>query len=402
MPTIRIRHFAGEIPNIDGRQLPDDAAQIALNCLLTDGTLRPMPQWTEMQGNTYSIGEPSAGNIFNSYPGYFGMSFYGPPFGQANILLDDTGTVNTELGIYPGQMTPPSGSVSLVPGYLSQKAVNRLYAASSVGVYGNVVYETALTILPGLTPESVVYEGDIATLTLSGGNAAINLYRSTSDVTGGAGTNQAVTANWQLVAQLPGASGTYIDSGAAIADGFDTYLYRGSLVQPFSFIGMGEFESGYIWGITSDGQVAVADRFSWGYWPVENVYSLQNAPGNNGIQVTGFCAVGDALYIGTQLGVFSGVIKVTEEAQVVLGLYYIPDSPPCLPFTMVETPTGAMYTAAQGVVAVNGPQCEMVSRGVARGIAGHIPGGGEVLFVDTGNAVYHNGRYYGIANQPQG
>jgi hypothetical protein len=399
MPTIRIRRFAGEIPNIDGRQLPDDAAQIALNCLLTDGTLRPMPSWVQMAGNTYSIGEPAAGNLFNSYPGYFGMSFYGPPFGQANLYLDDTGTVSNN-GSYPSQMSPPSGSVSIVAGHLSQKAVNRIYAASSLGVYGNVAYESALTVLGGTSPQSVTYEGDIATIHLSGGVSAINLYRSTSDVTGGGGTNQAVTANWQLVAQLPAGSPTYIDSGAAIADGMDTYLYRGALVQPFSFIGMGEFESGYVWGITSDGNIAVSDRFSWGYWPVENIYSLQNAPGNNGIQVTGFCSVGDAFYVGTQLGIFSGVVKVTEDAQVVLGVYYIPDSPPCLPFTMVATPSGAMYTAAQGVVAVNGPQCEMVSRGVARGIAGHLPNGGEVLFTNTGNAIYHNGRYYGIANQP--
>ena len=398
MSSIVIKKFAALRPLDDSRQLTEQEAQIAHNCLLTDGSLRPMPQWAQMDVNTPGITVGRANTPYTLIPGAYGIVFNGAPFGQQTVYLDGGGY------LVPSASSAAAGTLTISPGGLSTKAVNRVYGVTSVAVFGGVAYESALTILSGSNPDGLMFEGDIADVTMTCTGDYGRIYRSTSDVTTGAGTSGVLTANWQLVVdQLPN-GGQYIDGGSAVQNSLDTYLYRGSLTQPFAAIAMGLLESGYVWIISADGQVALSDRFTWGIWPVENVYNLASTPGSSAIAVTGAVSVGDRLYIGTQLGCYWAEAKVTDDGRVVLPLLPVPQSYPCIANTMVASPDGAIYTSAQGVVSLSGNQASMLSRDLARGVAGNLPGGAQVLFNQINQAFYHNGRYYafGGGNQSAG
>lgn len=395
MSSIVIKKFAALRPLDDSRQLTEQEAQIAHNCLLTDGSLRPMPQWAQMGPTTDSITDGRANTPYTAVNGTCGIVFNGPPFGQQTIYLNGSGNVT------PTANSSASGSISITPGGLSTKAVNRVYGITSVTLFGGVTYESALTVLTGSNPDGLMFEGDIAHITASCTGAYARVYRSTSDVTTGAGTSGVLTANWQLVVdQLPN-GGLYIDGGSAVSNPLDTYIYRGPLSAPFSAQVMGLLESGYVWIVSADGQVALSDRFTWGIWPVENVYNLASAPGSSAIVVTGAVSVGDRLYIGTQLGCYWAEAKVTDAGGVVLPLLPIPKSYPCIPNSMAASPDGAIYTSAQGVVSVSGNQASMLSRDLARGVAGNLPGGAQVLFSQVNQAFYHNGRYYAFGGGVQ-
>lgn len=388
---IKIASFGGVQPNTDARLLPESGAQIAHNCLLDDGSLKAMPQWVVVGDGAFSVSDASASAQFIPYAGFCGQTFYGPPFGTVTIYLDSSGVLQ------PSVRSSGLGTTTVSPGGLSAKAVNRVYGVTSIVNVGGVDYESALTVVNGANPRQVMYEGDIATTVMTGDGTAMRLYRSTSDVTTGTGANGPTTANWQLVAQIAGQSSTYIDSGAAVADPFDTYLYRGPTQQPFPAFRMGVLGSGYVWLVSEDGQIALSDRFAWGYWPVENGYSLGNAMGNSGVKVTGTASVGDVLYIGTQDGAYACSAHVTEEGGVVLGIVAIPKAEPCLPDTMAATQSGAMYTSVQGIVGLDGERATLLSRSLARGVFGNDIDGTPLQFSAIGNAVYHHGRYYGVS-----
>lgn len=397
MSSIRITKFAGMRPAVDARQLDNSEAQIAHNCLLTDGSLRALPQWAQMGIEADSITNGRANTPYTAIPnGTYGIVFNGPPFGTQTIYLDGSGNIN------PNASSSATGSISLTPGQLSTKPVNRVYGVTSVRIVGGIAYESALTILTGSNPDGLMYEGDIANVSVSCTGQYARVYRSTSDVTTGAGTNGAVTANWQLVVdQLP-SGGQFIDGGSAVSNPFDTYLYRGSLTPPFSAAFMGLLESGFVWLASLDGQIALSRRFSWGYWPVENVYSLANAPASTGLRVTGAVSVGDRLYLGTQLGCYVAEGHVTDTGAMVLQPLPVPGSYACLPNSMVSTPDGAIYTCAQGVVLLSGNQAQLLTRDMARGTAGTLPAGaGDVVFSQVNQAFYHNGRYYAFGGGDQ-
>ena len=393
MSSIRIDRFAGMRPSIDPQLLNNSEAQIAHNCLLTDGSLRPLPQWVQMNNAVESIAPGHTNTPFVTFPGTCGIAFNGPPFGLQSIYLDNSGVLQPTISLSAG------GSVAITPQRLSQKPVNRTYGVTALKSIGGVMYESAITVIQVVSMLTLVYEGDLVTANVTGNGDLINLYRSTSDVTAGAATHGATIANWQLVAQLTGTVAQYIDGGSAIDNPMDTYLYRGPTTPPYAARFMGVLESGYVWIASPDGFVALSDRFAWGYWPVENRYSLGSQSGSPAIGIMGAASVGDRIYLGTQNGCYVGEAHVTDAGSVVLGITPIVGSYGCMPNTMVATPTGVIYTSAQGVVALSGNQARMLSRELARGSeAGKLPNGTPVLFNAADQAFYHNGRYYAFGN----
>jgi hypothetical protein len=395
MPGIHINKFAGTRHAVDARLLDNGEAQVAHNCLLTDGSLRPMPVWNNLTGFAGSLLPPNGSDLYDSVPGTFGLKFEGPPFGRTYVYVGTYGAVQPET------YSSATGTATYVRGNLSKKAVNRVYGVTSVLVLAGVGYESAMTILNDPSPVTLMYEGDIVTLNVSGTGTYINIYRTTSDVTAAGGTNGAVVANWQLVDQVTGQSGQYIDAGSAVSNPMDTYIYRGQTKPPFIVQRMGLLESGFVWIISATGRIALADRFSFGYWPVENHYDL-GAGTNTDIIVTGAVSVGDILYMGTQRGVFWAQLKVSDTGAPVLTILPILLAPPCLQNTMVATPSGAMYTNNNGVMLASGNEVRMMSRENASGVAGILDDGSTFEFSETTNAVYHNGKYYGIKALPVG
>jgi hypothetical protein len=259
-----------------------------------------------------------------------------------------------------------------------------------VKIVGNVEFEGPLTVLDGPDARTIMFEGDIATITIGGNGDKLRVYRTTSDVTTGGGTNGAVTANWQMVAEVRGSSMIYVDAGAATADSFDTYLYRGPQRPPFTAYSMGLLESGYVWVVGNGGSVALSDRHTYGHWPVENQYSL----GGSSLIVTGAVSLGDTLYIGTQQGAFAAAAHVTESGGVVLDVKPIVGAPACVSNTMVATPSGALYTSKNGVVALSGVSARMLTAELTRGVAALLPDGTALRFDQMTQAFYHDGRYY--------
>jgi len=395
MAGIHITRFGGMRPIEDARQLRASEAQVAHNCLLSDGSLRSIPAWVTLATGVNSVMPGHGNTLYTPCPGFSGLDFLGPPFGKQQVFVDGGGNLNPNLS-----GVSASGTLTVTASGLSKKAVNRVYGVTTVYNYGGVELESAMFVCAGSNAMGLMYEGDAARVVMSGTGSKVRLYRSTSDVTSGAGANGAVTANWQLVAEIEGSSGTYVDAGAAVANPFDAYVYRGSLKQPFTAHRMGLLESGWVWMVSDAGQVALSDRFSWVFWPVENVYSLGD-DGAGAILVTGACSVGDVLYIGTTEQIFVGTARATDTGGVVMQLLPIPSAEGCLPNTMVATPTGAVYTSISGVVAVNGNEARLLTRDIARGLIDVLPDGTELTFSMMRTAFYHHGAYYAFAEAQQ-
>lgn len=388
MSSIRIHRFAGTRPSVDARLLDNSEAQVAHNCLLEDGSLQAQAKWQVIGPATSSLCLGQANALYQPVPGYAGINFLGPPFGAVLIYLDDSGNIQ------PSVNGSASGAMSISRGFLSQKPVNRVYGVTSVKVIAGVAYESGLTLIDQTNPKDIIYEGDNITLSVQCTGQYARIYRSTSDVTTGTGTNGAVTANWQLVVdQMPNNS-VFVDGGSSTDNPFDTYLYRGPLLQPFAAFRMGLLESGYVWLLSENGQLAFSERHTWGIWPVEHVYTLGAGRASSALVITGVASVGDRLYVGTQQGAFFVEIHTTDDGKLVANPTPIAKAEPCLHDTMVATPSGAMYTSAQGVVALQGAEAVMLTKDIARGSAGKLPDGTEVLFSSMGAAIYHNGRYY--------
>lgn len=415
MPSIRITQFAGLVPELAARTIPATAAQIAHNCLLTDGTLRPQAKWVKVDGlntdlDTYirSIAYNPATHRPVMYTSYDAVTLGGAPF-ASNVTIGaqfSPPVVRHATGVgltYKAVDLLASGvvgSVSYARAYLSNKPVNRVYAVSRVRIIDGRVEEGPLACLIG-APDAIVYEGDTATLsiTVSGltdGATHVRIYRSITGLDTGQEISNDLDTGWYLISESPiiGSSVTYIDGGSVTTDPLDTY-YAGQFHPPIlEAKHFGLTETGWFTAVAANGDIAVSERFLHHAWPVEASAKIPE-------EVTDAAVHKDNLYIGTKAKPYIVALQPSEKGGVQVGGVPYDEPYECLPNSMAVSSSGVIYASAQGLIAL-GKEGQRV-------LTGSIANAGDILYKKTTEnfeftaaighttyGAYHFGFYYGF------
>lgn len=416
MPSIRITQFAGLVPEITGRNIPATSAQIAHNCLLTDGSLRPQARWVKLEEYTAAPGVTMASIAYDPqsdkawmYATYDPVTLDGAPFASgctiaANMSppvvrhVTGNGLTYVTTDLYAEGVT---GTVSYERAYLSNKPVNRVYACSRVRIKDGRVEEGPMVNYVIGDPTALVYEGDSATLnltitTLPDNATHIRLYRSISGLDTGEEIANQQDSDWHLIATLPIPAGgffQYVDGGSITTDPLDVF-YANHFHAPILLARhFALSESGWFVAVASGGDIAVSERYLHHAWPIENSFKIPET-------VTDAACCDDNMYIGTNRRPY--ILSMQQGEKGLQGaLTPFPEPYRCLPNTMTPTPSGVIYASNLGLIAL--------SREGQRILTASIANAGDELYsrvVDTQeyvasihttiHGVYHNGWYYGF------
>lgn len=415
MPSIRITQFAGLVPEITGRNIPATSAQVAHNCLLTDGSLRPQAKWVKLEEYTaapsvqmYSLAFDPQSDKAWMYGTYDPVTLDGPPFASgatiaANVSppvvrhVTGVGLTYQTVDLYADGIV---GTVAYERAYLSDKPVNRVYACSRVRVADGRIEEGPLAVVIG-DPTEIIYEGDTATLnltvtTLPDAATHIRVYRSISGLDTGQEVANQLDTDWYLIAQVPIPAGGFfqlIDGGSITTDPLDAY-YAGQFHPPILLARYFALsESGWFTAIANNGDIAISERYLHHAWPVENTLKIPET-------VNDVAASDDNVYLGTNRRPYILALQQGEKG-VQAAVTPFPEPYRCLPNTMTPAPSGAIYASNVGLVALGREGQRILTASIANAgdilYSREVDGETYVASIHTTNhGVYHNGWYYGF------
>jgi hypothetical protein len=435
MPSLRITRFGGINTEVAARLSGPSVAQTAHNCLLWDGTLRPLAQWQKIQGvdylaaraitlssdNKIVVPSPLLDTVFATglnYPANskIGLSFLPPNGVDPNIVY----TSDVVAGYVPVGLHRPvlSGSINYSREYRSDKPMNRLYAVSGVRHIGNYVQESVLTLIPNQSAQSILYEGDIANVSVTATTVgapydALRLYRTISGMDIGSSPQNDFDTEWHLIAELAGgASLSYADGGAGTNDPLDLFLGK-AFYPPYNieYAHLQYLNSGWLAAASTDGYIAISERYLYHAWPIEN---LVHIPGE---VLTDCKAQFDNLFIGTENRPYIVTVGTGEKLGAQINVTPYAENYKCLKNTMGTTASGAMYASPSGIVSLTRDGMKLISAGVSSGvrpiysiprIISYMEDGVTktkqlyypMRFEHTSYAAYHHGTYFGFCKVP--
>jgi hypothetical protein len=394
MPSIRLTKFGGINTEIAARNSGKEVAQIAHNCLLWDGSLRPLAQWRNLNVVGYDcrsvhIDTDDVTIKLNSLEDaafltsevfakstVVGLAADKFQSYQSNIgYTNDLNPANTAYEVsVPQPILSNASTVTYTPEYISKKAVNRLYAVSTLRYNGSGYEESPLTLIPNQSSQTVVYEGDLANIHIVLADARLHerskmrLYRSISAMDTASGIVNELDTEWFLVTELGtignGLTGTYdyFDGGSATSLSMDVHLAdRHNPPAPYTYTALTVAEGGWVAAATADGKIAVSERYQYHGWPSENYASIPET-------VTDLVAHYDTLYVGTKNRPYAVSLANGEALGLQMGVIPFTASYECLADTMDVTTNGAMYATNAGVISLSKQGMELVTSGVASGV----------------------------------
>jgi hypothetical protein len=434
MTCITINEFGGLNKQLSPRNMGRVQAQIAHNCLLTDGVLRPMPQWVPFKvlpEGTYNednwlYEDSRSGRLLAAIDFRNAVYITGAPFAD-NILVGVDGAghtlplgINTNVyvaqngdsinGLRPiGLPTPTFGdyitsvNLSYIPQYHSKKPVNRVIGITFCRLTASGLEESTIAVLPSQSPYEVMYEGDIIALALDldlsllalAKVTHVRLYRTISGLDTGEQVANELDTDWHLIATLGvSASISYNDGGAVTTDPMDLYLANHFYPLNFLAAHFGLSESGWFYAASTDGRIAMSERYLHHAWPTENKVRIPEA-------VIDVVESYDTLFVGTETRPYVIALGPGEGEQG-LQAAAIPGSErlPCLSRTMVAAPGGALYASPTGLVAASKSGLKVLTEGILNP--------GDTLYKNTDGDItsigrttlgaYYGGDYYGFCS----
>lgn len=443
MTGIHITQFAGITPELNAKLLDKTVAQIAHNCLLWDGSLRPMPQWQlfQVMGLVTDYGvifeDSKTNNIFEANEFTKGVYLNGRPFADKIVVgldiaesvthdyysnirfADKLNMVATSLPsglptptffnkVVNGQNVAPfisAWSVTYTPQLHSTKATNRVIGVTFCRKTINGFEESPIAVIPGQDPSAIIYEGDVAHISLTidtitppeWGITHIRLYRSVSGIDSGEKVGNELDTDWHLIDTVPYvANVVYNDGGAATSYPLDMYLAEHFYCPQFLVNHFGVTEGGWFYGASVDGRLMVSERYLHTAWPTENVYAIPE-------YVTDAVAHYDNIFIGTRTYPYVMALGPGEGTQgLQASLTPFPQRAACLPGTMVKAVSGAVYASPVGLVAVSKDGQKVITAGILNAgdvLYSHDIGDGtkdEIRIELTTLAAYWQGKYFGF------
>lgn len=451
MPGIHIRQFAGLMPELSARNRPQVSAQVAHNCLLRDGALRPMARWKKFRrltvgtSNSHIYENPLTRGIVNAYDYSEAAFLTGEPFAKNMVVGIDNAThsiagytsnIFQTIGIgdspsvssYPAGIPTPTftGASALISSYstsyvaelLSVKPVNRILGITFCRKIGGGMQEGPMAVIPGQAPFGIVFEGDTLQMSLGLNTALltqmgithIRIYRTISGLDSGEKAGNEMDTDWHLIDTLPVmANINYSDGGAATTDPMDVYLAQHFYQPRVKAQHFGLTEGGWFYSVTSNGLVNYSERYLHYAWPLENLQDIR-------CQVTAAVTHFDNIYIGTTLEPYVIALAPGEPPLgVQASATRFQGRLPCLGGTMVAAPGGALYASSVGLVALSRSGQKVITAGITNsddvlfrqtvaaveGPPAYSAYKDEIRFARTRKAVFHEGMYYGFVTSYQ-
>lgn len=442
MASIHLTTFAGLNTAVSPRLTKKEYAQIAHNCLLWDGAIRPMAKWVNLNisdTDKYSIdiAEDDATFVLSKmisarhmdsmvYPKgtIIGLMPFQIQGGQSNIGYQNYASpADTiyEVGVAPPEIST-SSTITYTAQHHSKKPVNRVYGVTSVRKTGDYIEESSISLIPNQSVKDTIYEGDLAlvNVTIVGGGfyerTSHRLYRSVSGMDTGHSVGNAFDTEWHLVAELhhdydkPGLSRNYKyhDAGSATVLPFDTLLssrFYPPRATTWRYITIAD--SGWIVAAQEGGEIAVSERNMVHAWPTENYFKVPSV-------ITGLVAHYDNVYIGTKDQPYIMTLSFNEHTALQASIQPFPANYECLSKTMVETNAGAMYATNAGLVSLTRDGAKLLTAGVASSLrplyhTQYVDDSGgtpvtqcvDINFKDTTYGAYLNGDYFGFCSVPR-
>lgn len=437
MPSLRIQEFGGVNTEIAARLSNSNVAQVAHNCLLWDGTLRPTAKWVSNQGalsNRYTLMFDGTRLVTKNLMQAVALTAPVYPKGTIIGLNPSIVDVNKSNICYQNAYTPIDQikevgvnapdisidtSISYTPQHFSTKPVNRMYAASIVRNNAGKLEESTLSLIPEQDPTAVIYEGDAVRITLRIADATVRensyvrLYRSISALETGGEIANTLDTDWYLlgelknyVAYLGGVDReyVYIDGGSPVSSPLDTYL-AAHFYPPriFTYSYLAATEGGWLAVATSNGNISISERYMTHAWPTENNIFIPDT-------ITGLVAHYDNIYVGTLHTPYIITVSVGEALHTQLDPKPFPEDYGCVPGSMVRSGGGVIYASAGGLVALSREGQQVITSQVANGIRPlyHMQYTAtdttqqctSLGFQDTTHAAYFRGTYFGFCRVP--
>jgi hypothetical protein len=434
MPSIRIKRFAGLLTELNPKELQNDYAQIAHNCLLWDGWLRPMPEWsitTYGSSTTLSVYKDSTQTLgYNvNYQLYNVVQNYSQPFNtDCPIGLFNESGISDGIGYLRSYTAPPPfGSITGFYGFtiptlsgvsqvvtnnnLSVYPISRTYAIT----YSSNNAEGPPVILPEIGgPLSSVnpgrlFEGDAVALSF-GVNLSdittfnvthINIYRTVPNFKTSETLGNPLQTGFHLVTTLPAASYIYFVDIAPSENIPGDLLLSDQWMPSPTTIPVGLRRSAFQqteggWAVlyqTSavESTVQFSERYMYHAWPPQNTLNFQE-------KINSMAVFYDNVFLGTYNGAYNIVVGASDNETISLNARIFPDKYACLPNTMCATNFGAMYASPDGLIALSTEGDTLASKNVANPGDNINTGAATFSFSNILKSEYWNGNYFGFSN----
>ena len=461
MPSIRITRFAGLLPQVNPKALPNDHAQVAHNCLLWDGYLRPMPQWQVDQslgvlGNPLSLYKFTPNANGYDYDLYFIDAFQnlGEPFDSnypigisgRTLFAGLLGTYTGSLGglCYLGVPIPNLFGVTqdITNNNQSVYPISRTYACTLI----SGKQEGPPIILPQLpygarnvngvayVSGNLLYEGDTVTINLGldlgqieqYNITGIQFYRTVPGFDTAEQLGNPVETGFHFIGGNyfssstgpPGGIVTFIDSQDSSQIQGDLLISDEWMPPPNALnkasLFFGQTESGWAVNARLGGTggsphapmvVELSERYIQHAWPPQNKVILPE-------YITGMAIFYDDIFIGTKSVPYHIHPSLAEGDALNLSVKPFINNYACIQNTMVATNFGAMYVAKDGLIALTSDGETVASRRVANPgdlilAEGILPNNFPFHFYDARQTGWWDGNFFGftpstgfIYNQP--
>jgi hypothetical protein len=363
MTYLKLEEFSGVVPKLGPTSLDATQAQIARNVKLQSGELRswgtPTLAFTPATNNTKTIFkfEGAAGTTpiwlewtddvdivlgpvadTGEYRLYFSSTSFSPR--KTNWLMANNSGVGTppfpsawfELGV----PTPTSAPIALAAGTGTAPIETRAYVYTHVTEFGLVAEESAPS------PAVIVnanYSGDAVTIsgfaTPPTGNYNFKYRRIYRTVSGNA------SSGYQLVAEIPIANSSYVDTKAAINLGkvLDTFYYT---PPPSGLHGLVTLPNGIVAGFTGN-EIWFCEPYMPHAWPQKYMLTTD-------YPIVGLGVFGNSLFVGTTKNPY--IVSGSDPNS--MSQNKLPMLQPCVSKRSITSDQfGVLYASANGIVAIN-------------------------------------------------
>lgn len=389
MPNIRVTAFAGMIPALEDKLLPNENASYAMNCRLHNGKLGPLKKavlnaldipgemgydplndvaFTGLQSSEY----PTLFRVLNQNANTYRDPITYPYQVNPRVFAIDSSNVlrgidyfsvgvQRSLGVPPG---PYPQLLGVVPALRSKTLTMRCYCATYVNIFGE-------ESTPGQMPATMsCYEGDeirlniIPSFTLGSPDTfniqTIRIYRTMGEYETGEQLGNKNNTDYHLLIELPYQPGIFEFVDNITSDNMPADLLLSKeffMPSPIDVVAIAELESGFFVIAYRDGTIRVSERFLYHAFPLRNQVVIPQ-------WIDSMVSFYDTLFITCRTGPSYKVNIIPKPAgpeidvQAYSDFYHSTN-----PRTLVKTNFGALFSSQRGLTALSREKQTVISQG---------------------------------------
>lgn len=420
MPSIRVTAFSGLAPEVHTKLTNKTAAQVAHNCLLWDGRLRPMPEFVvyrtlpdAVYGLTTSL---TYGDLIYSFDMMDITISETPPITQGVVGVATSSFSNgRNLAIRlpaDGANRPLSIDAPVVLSVtnyivgMSRSESPRMVSYAITGVRANSD-ESAPLVLFSVGSAGEYMEGDAVGMTVTldttwitdNNIVLLNVYKTISNISSGEQVANPFDTSWHLLFDYPADSVLASAGELNFSDDGMSYRYGLDLLPSKEFYTELSTPTTYVTALDSGWLCAASftslqfsEKYLWHAFPVRNLVSIPAT-------ITGMVSKYDTVFVGTTTHPYSVRVSSGEGGNLQLDVRPYPEAHRCVQGSMVSTGNGAMYVSNEGIVALSPEGMTVASKELLNpGDTLYTKCGASVPFTVTSitGAEWMFGRYFGF------